>query len=218
MTTINIELSNLGNDMMRKILPFTFSLLAILLSGCVVQPIDSSEENEAIPVMGGESKDRSSGYTIKELDPLYIRFSGVIEQQQLEVVVDENGEISLLHISEPIKAAGLTTSALESQIEHLYVKGGIYKNLSVNVTMTAKVFYVQGEVNQPGQFQLMSGTTLLQAIAGARGPTAFAQLKKVTIARHGKVYTFDIKKLERDPSLDVTIEAGDVIKVWQKWY
>ena len=198
-------------------------LLPVLLSGCVIQPIAGGSQGSAsVPLSAsdfdsGESVDYG-GYTIKGLDPLFIRFSGIAEQQTLEVVVDENGEISLLHISEPIKAGGLTTSALETLIERLYMDGGIYKNVSINVTMTAKVFYVQGEVNQPGQFPLSSGTTLLQAIAGARGPTAFANLKKVTIARHGKVYTFDIKKLEKDPSLDVKIEAGDVIKVWQKWY
>ena len=197
-------------------------LLPIVFSGCVIQPIDGGSNNivgSPLSSMGFDSGvSDSGGYTIKSLDPLYIRFSGIVEQQALEVVVDENGEIGLLHINEPIKAGGMTTSALEKKIEQLYVTGEIYKNVSVNVTMTAKVFYIQGEVNQPGQFPLSSGTTLLQAIAGARGPTAFAQLKKVTIVRHGKVYTFDIKKLEKDPSLDVKIDAGDVIKVWQKWY
>lgn len=157
-------------------------------------------------------------YELKPLDPIYVRFSGVMEQQQLELVIDENGEISLLHIKVPIQAAGLTTSELEEKIEKHYVDGGIYKNLSVNVTMTAKVFYVQGEVNAPGQFQLMSGTTLLQAIAGARGYTPFANKKKVTITRYGKIYTYNAKSLEKDPSKDVKIEAGDVVKVWQQWY
>lgn len=157
-------------------------------------------------------------YVLKPLDPIYIRFSGIMEQQALDLVIDENGEISLLHIRQPIQAAGITTSALEDEIERLYVEGAIYKNVSVNVTMTAKVYYMQGEFNQPGQFQLMSGTTLLQAIAGSRGYTPFANKKKVTINRQGKVYAYDAKELEKDPSKDVKIEAGDVIKVDQKWY
>ncbi|MDF7808521.1 SLBB domain-containing protein [Pontiellaceae bacterium B12219] len=205
--------------MMHKFIFSIVVMFSVVLCGCVVQPVGSAGSDGAVNA-GTPMADENftGGYTIKALDPLYIRFSGIMEQQVLEVVVDENGEINLLHIEEPIKAAGLSTSQLEHQIERLYIDGGIYKNVSVNVTMTAKVFYVQGEVNAPGQFQLMSGTTLLQAIAGARGPTAFANLKKVTIARHGKVYTYDIKKLERDPSLDVKINAGDVIKVWQTWY
>ncbi|MDF7800507.1 polysaccharide biosynthesis/export family protein [Pontiellaceae bacterium B1224] len=205
---------------MRKILIFTVLLLSSLLSGCVVQPVNSSNQpitSDGVQTEMQKAGDTASygGYTIRAGDPLYIRFNGIMEQQQLEVVVDENGEIGLLHIEEPIKAAGLTTSALENKIERLYVDGGIYKNVSVNVTMTAKMYYVQGEVNQPGQFQLISGTTLIQAIAGARGYTPYANKKKVTVTRMGKVYTFNMKELEKDPSKDIKIKAGDVVKVWQ---
>ena len=197
-------------------------VMAVLVNGCVIQPIDGASDEAMAASPGDTSPSLSSSgsggaYKLKPLDPIYLRFSGIMEQQQLEVVIDENGEISLLHIDEPIKAAGLTTSALEHEIERCYEVGNIYKHVSVNVTMTAKIFYVQGEVLAPGQFPLMSGTTLLQAIAGARGSSAFAS-KKVTITRYGKIYTYNIKKLEKDPSKDVKIEAGDVIKVWQQWY
>jgi protein involved in polysaccharide export with SLBB domain len=64
----------------------------------------------------------------------------------------------------------------------------------------------------------MSGTTLLQAIAGARGYTPFANKKKVSILRHGKIYSYNAKDLEKHPEKDVKIKAGDVIKVWQQWY
>ncbi|MEA2068977.1 MAG: polysaccharide biosynthesis/export family protein [Verrucomicrobiota bacterium] len=186
-----------------------------------MQPVSSFDVSGGdAPAVGDVAIAESDGidaYTLRPLDPIFIRFNGIMEQQQLELVIDENGEINLLHLA-PIQAAGLTTSALEYKIERAYVEGGIYKNVSLNVTMTAKVFYVQGQVNQPGQFQLMGGNTLLQAIAGARGPTDFANMKKVTVSRQGKIYTFDVKKLEKDPSKDVKIKAGDVIKVPQKWY
>ena len=162
--------------------------------------------------------EKIGAYKLQPLDPLFIRFSGVLDQVQLDPVIDENGEISLLHIEDSIIAGGLTTSELEDKIERLYIEGEIYRNISVNVTMTAKVFYVQGEVLQPGQFPLSSGTTLLQAIASARGYTSFANKKKVTVTRQGKIYTYNLKILEKDPSKDVKIEAGDVIKVWQQWY
>jgi protein involved in polysaccharide export with SLBB domain len=205
--------------MMRKMFILICVLGSFFHTGCVLQPVDSSslptgytstQEGGASTVYGEDI----GAYELRPLDPIFIRFSGINEQQQLELVIDENGEISLLHLP-PIKAAGLTTSALEDKIEQLYVEGGIYKHASVNVTMTAKVFYVQGEVNAPGQFQLMSGTTLIQAIAGSRGYTAFANKKKVTVTRQGRVYTFNMKELEKDPSKDVKIQAGDVIKVWQ---
>jgi protein involved in polysaccharide export with SLBB domain len=191
--------------------------LSLLISGCVIQPIDGSLPSASgSPVVAmNEGSEYSGAYKLRPLDPIYIRFSGISEQQTLDLVIDENGEISLLHIEEPINAADLTTSQLEDEIERLYVNGGIYKNVSVNVTMTAKVYYMQGEVNGPGQYQLMSGTTLLQAIAGASGYTPYANRRKVTITRHGKILTYNAKALEKDPSKDVKIEAGDVIKVWQ---
>jgi polysaccharide export outer membrane protein len=211
--------------MFHKLIICLLVVSEVVLSGCVIQPVNTpgyaSVSAQDAPVQSAEAIAAAidaGAYKLNPLDPIYIRFSGIMEQQQLELVVDENGEINLLHIQEPIKAAGLTTSKLAQKIEQLYVDGGIYKNVSVNVTMTSKVYYVQGEVQAPGQFQLMSGTTLLQAIAGARGPTAFANLKKVTITRQGKIYTYNIKELEKDPSRDVKIEAGDVIKVWQQWY
>jgi len=205
--------------MLRKLLVVNLIGVSFLLSGCVSQPIDASQTSsagEGLPATVSSANGVALGaYRLRPLDPIYIRFSGIAEQQTLDLVIDENGEISLLHIADPIKAAGLTTSRLEHTIERLYVDGAIYKNLSVNVTMTAKVYYMQGEINGPGQYQLLSGTTLLQAIAGASGYTPYANRKKVTITRQGKVYAYNVKALEKDPSKDVKIEAGDVIKIWQ---
>ncbi|HEY5653950.1 MAG TPA: SLBB domain-containing protein [Pontiella sp.] len=197
--------------MIRNFLFTGFLLAGLLLQGCVGPSVQEIPQSAS----GSSMSNDIGAYTLKPFDPIYLRFSGILEQTQLELVIDEKGEISLLHIAEPIKAAGLTASELENTIERLYIEGGIYKNVSVNVTMTAKVYYLQGEVNQPGQFQLQTGTTLLQAIAGARGYTSFANRKKVTITRQGRIYQFNMKELEKDPLKDVKIEAGDVINVWQ---
>ena len=201
--------------MIKQIIKFIFSFIMItIVIGCVSKSAYVDKQT----VEAHSDLEKIGAYKLQPLDPLFIRFSGVLDQIQLEPVIDENGQINLLHIDEPIQASGLTTSQLESKIENLYIEGEIYRNVSVNVTMTAKVFYVQGEVLQPGQFPLSSGTTLLQAIASARGYTAFANKRKVTITRQGKIYTYNLKMLEKDPSKDIKIEAGDVIKVWQQWY
>ena len=188
-----------------------FSVIIILtLSGCVNTDIKSIDGNQI-------SSHKIEAYKLKPLDPLAIRFNGILQQPGLEVIIDEGGFISLLHL-EPIQAAGLTTSELEEKIERNYIDGEIYRNVSVNVIMTSKIYYVQGEVMQPGQFQLSSGTTLLQAIATARGYSPYANEKKVTITRQEKISQYNMKEIEKDPSLDIKIEAGDVIKVWTRWY
>lgn len=202
--------------MIRKMCLIGLLLMTAVITGCL-QPVDGTAPMVGEIAMQQDNEQVGTAYRLKALDPLYVRFSGIVDQQPaLEVVIDDNGEISLLHINEPIMAAGLTASELENKIERLYIDGGIYKTVSVNITMTAKVFYVQGEVLAPGQFPLQSGTTLLQAIASARGYSPFAWKSKVSISRHGRVYKFNMKDLEKDPSKDVTIKAGDVIKVPQK--
>lgn len=207
-------------NMMKKFFSGWLLLNLLLLGGCIGADVSAGRSGVSASVSLDAPRvvaEEPGAYVLKPLDPIYVRFSGILEQQQpIELVIDENGEITLLHIDKPIKAAGLTPSQLARKIEKLYVDGGIYKHVSLSVTMTSKVYYVQGEVNAPGQFQLTSGTTLLQAIAGARGYTPYANKKKVTIARHGKIYSFSTKELEKDPGKDVKIKAGDVIKVWQK--
>ena len=191
-----------------------------LFSGCIQPIVPQPGAASAAGVEVGTAGEQTviTVYKLKAMDPIYIRFSGVQDQQFLEDVIDENGEISLLHIPKPIKAAGLTTTQLEEKIERLYVDGGIYINVSVDVTMTAKTYYVQGEVKAPGQFPLTSGTTLLQAIASARGYTEFADKKKVRILRQGTSIEKNMKSIEKNPALDVKIEAGDVVNVPPTWY
>ena len=201
--------------MMYRIHIFLLAVMMGLTSGCVIQPIDGSKASSSGKfVQVDAASDTVQGeeaagtidivpYQLKPMDPIYIRFSGIQDQQMLDIVIDEKGEISLLHINEPVLADGLTTSELEDKIERLYVEGGIYKSVSVNVTMTAKAYYVQGEVNAPGKFQLTSGTTLVQAIAEARGLTPFAS-KKVTVTRQGKIYTFNLNESQKKrPTLSV---------------
>ena len=211
--------------MIRRFFVHTLMLGLVFVSGCTIQPVPGAS-GSVRPGSGAVSEmatdveiasEMPATYSLKPLDPIYIRFSGVADQQYLDMVIDEKGEINLLHIDKPVMAGGLSTSALEDKIERLYIDGGIYKTVSVNVTMTAKAYYVQGEVNAPGKFQLTAGTTLLQAIAEARGFTPFAS-RRITITRQGRIYEFNRKELEKDPSKDVKLEAGDVIKIWQsRW-
>ena len=194
----------------KNILFIIFSLFVIIsISGC--KSASNYIENELSNIQEIEP------YKLKPSDPLIVRFSGINDQSVIELVIDEKGYIRLLHI-EPILAINLTATQLEKEIEQRYIEGEIYKNVSVNILMTAKAYYLQGEVIQSGQFELVSGTTLLQAIATARGYSPYANRKKVTVTRQGKITEYNMKEIEKDPSKDIIIEAGDVIKVWTRWY
>lgn len=209
--------------MIKNVFIAVLVLLSFVFTGCVdltVQPIDRPESNGAAETepteVAQEDAAGEDAYILKASDPLYIRFNGIMDQMYLEQSINENGEISLLHIHEPIKAAGLTVSELADKIERLYIDGKVYKNVSVTVTMTAKVFFVQGEVRAPSQYPLTSGTTLGQAIATAGGYSTFAWKTKVKIKRGNDSKVYNMKEIDKDPSLDVKIRSGDVIIVPEK--
>lgn len=160
--------------------------------------------------LGGEP--RTSVYRIKTGDGVVIHLRGIPQEQMIEDVVDDAGMVTLPFLNE-VEASGLTASELERAIRRAYVERGIYKDVTVNVVLPAQSYYVRGEVRVPGRFPLVSGVTVLQAIATAGGYTEFANPRKVNILRGGKVRYVDARALEKHPERDIPLEAGDVIVV-----
>ena len=79
--------------MMKKISFLVCLIILVVNSGCVIQPFNEPDRPVASSAPAGEIDDASIGvYTLKPLDPVYIRFSGIAEQQTLDLVIDENGE------------------------------------------------------------------------------------------------------------------------------
>ncbi len=189
-----------------------FALLIILmLAGCFSpSTMDISSGNEDAPLVGL--------YRLRALDPLVITLLGIPQEKQMETVIDERGNITIPYIEEPVPAAGLTTSELERKIQRIYTEGQIYRNITVNIRAHAKIYYVEGEVKRPQEYELNRRITLLQAIAAASGYTEYANKTKVTITRNGQVATYNAKKLEKHPELDVPVEAGDRIKVHRSFF
>lgn len=72
----------------------------------------------------------------------------------------------------------------------------------VNIPI-ADVFYVAGEVNAPGQFELKEGTTLRQAMALAQGTTFNAA------GGDGVIFRTDLATGHRD---EIKVNVGDVMK------
>jgi len=163
---------------------------------------------------GVVSGDEALGlYQLRPLDMLQISLLGIPTEKQIEAIIDEKGTITLPYIDEPIKASGMTTSELERKIQHIYTDGKIYRNITINVATTAKIYYMEGEVRKPQEYPLNRHITLLQAIAAAGDYTDYADKSKVTITRNGKVTKFDAKDIEKHPEKDVPVEVGDRIKV-----
>jgi len=100
----------------------------------------------------------------------------------------------------------------------LTILGLIDPNITVNVITSAKIYYMEGEVDRPQEYPLSRRTTLLQAIATAGGPNDFANEKNITITRNGQLLKFNAKHIEDHPDQDPQIEAGDRIKVHRSMF
>jgi polysaccharide export outer membrane protein len=132
--------------------------------------------------------------------------------QEVEAVIDEEGFVNLPYIGH-IRASGMTSSELEQAIQRAYIEGDIYKQVTVNVVIAAQSYYVRGEVKKPGRYPIVSGVTLVRAIAAAAGFTDFANPKKITLIRGDNNRLYNYWDMEDKPEKDVGIEAGDVIVV-----
>lgn len=151
-------------------------------------------------------------YTLKVNDGVVINLRGIPREDQIEVVVDENGYISLPFL-DAILAAGKTSSELEQTVRDAYVLGKIYKSVTVNVMLPTQNYFIRGEVQRPSRLPLVPGTTILQAVATAGGYTEYANARKIKVVRGDTFFFVDAKELEMHPELDKVIEAGDVIVV-----
>jgi polysaccharide export outer membrane protein len=76
---------------------------------------------------------------------------------------------------------------------------------------------VDGSVVQPGIYQIGPQTTLLQAVALAKGPDAVSDAHRVTIIRNGAggqtVSIFDLVDIREGKTADPFVRANDVIVV-----
>ncbi len=167
------------------------------------------------PTEGPGEVEAKSGavYRLKPGDPVVIFLRGIMPRdEQYEDIIDEGGYVNLPYI-ETIRAAGKTTSQLEKEIQKTYLDERIYKSVTVNVVMPSQSYFVRGEVRNPGRFALITGVTLIQAIATAGGYSEFADPTKVKVVRGEKSTQHNARDYEKNPDRDISIDPGDVIVV-----
>ena len=128
-----------------------------------------------------------------------------------DVTIDEDGNISLPLIGS-IKAAGLTAGELAERIQANYVPR-YYVRCTAAVLVSARFFYVGGEVKNPNRFPWSEDTTLMKAISTASGFTDYANRQKVQLVRGGQTEIYNCETLQRNPAKDPPVRPGDTITV-----
>lgn len=135
-----------------------------------------------------------------------------------EASVDPAGNVSLPLIGE-VRAAGLSPAELAAQIERAY--GARYlRDPHVNVVLVQsapRVVAVEGQVKEPGVFEVQEGYTLLTALALAGSPLETAKQDEVLIfrdragARLGA--RFNLTDIRSGRAPDPAILPGDTVVV-----
>ncbi len=152
-------------------------------------------------------------YRFKSGDPVVVHLRGIYPKDEaVEDIIDEDGNVTIPLIGD-IPAAGKSTSQLEADITRMYIEGGYYRSITVNVVMPSPFYFIRGEIRSPGRFPVVSGVTILQAIAAAGGYTEFANQRNVQLIRGKTTTTINMRDIERNPERDIRLESGDVIVV-----
>ncbi len=159
-------------------------------------------------------------YRIRGGDRLQVT---VFKQDALsgEALVRADGRITVALIGD-ISVAGQTPPEAGNAIAAALSGTGFIDKPSVQVAVNetrAPQFAIVGEVRTPGSFELMPGTSVLDALALAGGLSEFAQKDKIFVVRKSpqknQRIRFSWEKLSRsdDKSLKFVIEGGDIIVV-----
>lgn len=135
------------------------------------------------------------------------------------IQVDTGGKI-LLPLVGQMTAAGRTTGELSSDITSALAKSYM-KNPQVVVSVkeaSSQKVTVDGAVGQPGIYSLSGPTTLMQAVALAKGADPrLANIRKVAVIRTVKsqrtTALFDLRAIREGRATDPQIYGQDVIIV-----
>lgn len=143
-----------------------------------------------------------------------------------QVIVAPDGRIAFPLVGH-LKAGGRSVDAVEATLKRRLMD--FYKSdLDVTVLLVARPeeeedikprIYVTGEVAQPGQFEIETRTTVLQAIAMSGGLGPYAAKRRIQIRRqvNGEdlLFPFDYSAVEKGLEAvgNITLRHGDVVIV-----
>jgi polysaccharide export outer membrane protein len=195
-------------------------LLALLSVSTVGEAAsDLSRDADAyklFPPLTSRTENRS--YTIGPLDTIAVTVFQEPDLTVRDLPVDAGGKIVLPLIGS-VQAAGFTATQLARNIEKALAKG-LLVNPQVSVVVQNAISQkvtVQGSVMEPGIYQLQGPTTLMDALAMAKGPTRVASLGEVAVFREvdGKRVgaLFNVKKISKGEQADPEILGSDTVVV-----
>ncbi|AKH41356.1 Polysaccharide biosynthesis/export protein [Croceibacterium atlanticum] len=194
-----------------------FVLAVGLSAGCKTTNMPTGgAAYDVIPAPSAVS--RPAEYRIGPLDLLKISVFQEPDLSLEEVPVDASGNI-LFPLIGRIGVTGKTSTELAEDIgRRLGEKYLVDPQVTVIVSRSAsQKVTVEGAVTQPGVFEIEGPTTLLQAMALAKGPTQTAKLNEVIVFRRQEdgVYAarFDLSDIRKGLQPNPEILGNDIVVV-----
>lgn len=159
---------------------------------------------------GSELPAGSSVYRLGLGDKLRVTVFG---EQALsgEYQVSGAGVLSMPLIGD-VRAVGLTARELEGALTQRFA-GGYLRDPKVAVEVyDFRPFFVLGEVARPGRYPTTEGLSVLGAVATAGGYTYRANTRRVFLKRG------DGPEYEVDPTSEIMIQPGDVLRIGERYF
>lgn len=200
--------------------------MAALLASCAGAPAKiggapsiTLVESKELPGPDGQlGAEQRYVYKIAPYDKLIIDVLGFEEMADRKLDVDGSGRITL-PIAGEVEVAGRSPAEAAEQITAQLRRGYVRDpKVSVNIeAATSQYVTVEGEVEKPGNIQIVAGMTLLRAVAGAEGTTDYARLREVVIQRkvNGRqmIALYDLKAIRRGAYEDPILYPRDIVVV-----
>lgn len=198
---------------------FAICALILGLSITYADDVALAKPDEVVPstVPGLDPVAPRANSAIAPLDRLEVTVFREPELSVADLPVDETGRV-VLPLVGGVVAAGKSTEAFAAEIADKLRRYVISPQVSVVVKQaTTRRISVTGSVVQPGVFPLEGRTTLLQAIALAKGPSLVADMDSALIFRtQNGVRTaarFDLEEIARGKAEDPEVLAGDTVAI-----
>lgn len=192
---------------------------AMLLAACAKPTVGIPAGTDAYAVMPAPAAGNMiRDYRIGPFDTINITVFQEPDLTLQNVQVDAGGAI-LLPLIGQVQAGGKTSSALSADIaDRLRARFLVNPQVSVIVaTSVSQKVTVDGSVTQPGVYAIQGRTTLIDAIAMARGTTRVAALTQVLVFRdidgRPAAARFNIADIRKGRQPNPEILGNDVVVV-----
>jgi len=187
--------------------------------GAPKPPADAADPNR-MAAPAGENKTKSpvdsKSYIIGAEDVLRI-YTWNQGNLSGDFIVRPDGMISMPLIGD-VQASDRSPEQLGKEIEQKMKDGKILLDPNVNVQISqvhSKKFFIEGEVNRPGDYDLVVPTTVMEGLVKAGGFRDFANKKNIIILRDGgkTVLHFNYNDVSKGKRLDQNklLQPGDHI-------